>query len=87
MLKIRAFRAIDDQYTCEKFVVGHRHVLESIGVTKVTSSKNEWMVNPAVFVIIVESQDREKVFGGARVHVSGGNNSVGYSLLYAFSKK
>ena len=73
MISIRAFRAIDDLEACQKFVIGHRHVLENIGVKKVTSSKDEWMYNPGAFVIIVESLDGEKVYGGARVEVAGGS--------------
>ncbi len=72
-VRLRAFRAIDDPEACELFVKGHEHVLTSIGVTKVTSSKNEWTTNPAAFVLIVESLDGKKVFGGARVHVAGGS--------------
>lgn len=72
MITIRAFRAIDDLDACEKFMLGHRRVLESIGIHKLTSSKDEWMVNPAVFVTIVESSDGSKVYGGARVNVAGG---------------
>ncbi len=76
MIKIRAFRAIDDLETCKKFIHGHRHVLENIGVMKVTSSKDEWAQNPAAFVIIVESPDGEKIYGGARVHVAGGTQKL-----------
>lgn len=49
MIKIRAFRAIDDYDACQKFILGHQKVLENIGVKKVTSSKNEWAENPAIF--------------------------------------
>ncbi len=73
---MRAFRAIDEPETCELFIKGHTEVLTSIGVTKVTSSKNGWASNPAVFVIIVESLDGKKVYGGARVHVSGGSEPL-----------
>ncbi len=72
MITLRAFRAVDDYDTCEKFMLGHRAVLENIGVSKLSSAKDEWMVSPAVFVIIVESEDRSKVYGGARVHVVDG---------------
>ncbi|WP_207428840.1 hypothetical protein [Pedobacter sp. SYSU D00535] len=72
-VRLRAFRAVDDQHACELFVQGHEHVLASIGVTKVTSSKNGWISNPGAFVLIVESLDGSKVYGGARVHVSGGS--------------
>lgn len=76
VVRLRAFRAIDDPAACELFVEGHTHVLTSIGVTKVTSSKHEWTQNPAAFVIIVESLDGEKVYGGARVHVAGGSEPL-----------
>ena len=72
-VRLRAFRAVDDPIACELFVQGHAHVLTSIGITKVTSSKNEWTQNPSAFVLIVESLDGSKVYGGARVHVSGGS--------------
>lgn len=75
-VRLRVFRAIDDQDACEKFLEGHTHVLASIGITKVTSSKNEWTKNPAAFVLIVESLDQKKVYGGARVHVAGGSEPL-----------
>lgn len=76
MITIRAFRAVDDYDACEKFMLGHRRVLENIGIHKLTSSKDDWMVNPAVFVTIVESEDRSKVYGGARVNVAGGTQPL-----------
>lgn len=76
IVRLRAFRAIDDPVSCKLFLEGHEHVLTSIGVTKVTSSKDEWTRNPAAFVLIVESLDRSKVYGGARIHVSGGTQPL-----------
>lgn len=76
VVRLRAFRAIDDPKTCELFLKGHEQVLTNIGVKKVTSSKNEWMFNPAAFVLIVESLDKERVFGGARIHVAGGSQPL-----------
>jgi hypothetical protein len=76
MITLRAFRAIDDFEACQKFMYGHRAVLENIGIHKLTSSKDEWMVNPGVFVIIVESEDRTKVYGGARIHVAEGTQPL-----------
>jgi hypothetical protein len=75
-VRLKAFRAIDEPETCALFVEGHVNVLTSIGVKKVTSSKNEWTTNPAVFVITVESLDGKRVYGGARVHVSGGTQPL-----------
>lgn len=76
IVRLRAFRAIDDPESCRLFLEGHAHVLTSIGVTKVTSSKDEWTRNPAVFVLIVESLDKTKVYGGARIHVAGGTQPL-----------
>jgi hypothetical protein len=76
VVRLRAFRAIDDPETCNLFIEGHTQVLTNIGVTKVTSSKNEWMYNPAAFVLIVESLDRKKVYGGVRIHVAGGTQPL-----------
>lgn len=73
VVRLRAFRAIDDPEACRLFLEGHAHVLTSIGITKITSAKNEWVDNPAAFVLIVESLDRKRVYGGARVHVAGGS--------------
>ncbi|MBE7175966.1 MAG: hypothetical protein INR69_06155 [Mucilaginibacter polytrichastri] len=73
VVRLRAYRAIDEPETSLKFIKGHEHVLTSIGVQKVTSSKNEWMENPAAFVLVVETMDGQRVLGGARVHVAGGS--------------
>ncbi|MBC7399943.1 MAG: hypothetical protein H7289_08355, partial [Mucilaginibacter sp.] len=75
-VRLRAFRAIDEPETCALFVEGHTNVLTSIGVKKVTSSKNGWTTNPAVFVIVVEAMDGKRIYGGARVHVSGGTERL-----------
>lgn len=76
IVRLRAFRAIDDPESCRLFLEGHEHVLTSIGVTKVTSSRDEWTRNPAAFVLIVESLDKSKVYGGARIHVAGGTQPL-----------
>lgn len=75
-VRLRAFRAIDDPETCALFVEGHANVLSSIGITKVTSSKNEWTTNPAVFVVVIESLNRKTVYAGVRVHVAGGTEPL-----------
>lgn len=71
-IRIRAFRAVDDPVTCQKFIDGHRTVLEHHGIRKVTSSNDSWALNPAVFVVVVESMDGEKLYGGSRVHAANG---------------
>lgn len=75
-VRIRAFRAVDDPESSQRFIDGHRRVLEVHGVKKVTSANHAWALNPAVFVIIVESLDGKKVYGGARVHAAGGTQPL-----------
>ena len=75
-VQIRAFRATTDPETCLKFILGHQKVLENHGIYKVTSSAVDWMYNPAVFVLAVESLDRKKLFGGARIHAANGKDPL-----------
>ncbi len=72
MVKIKAFRATDNYKLCEKFIDGHRRILDAIGVKRVTSSSEDWATNPCSFVILVESDDEERVLGGARVQAADG---------------
>lgn len=76
VVRIKAFRAIDDPELCKKFIDGHSRVLSSVGVEKVTSSSNDWMYNPAAFVVICEDLESDRVFGGARIHIYGGNQEL-----------
>lgn len=75
-VRLRAFRAIDDPETCMRFIEGHQHVLEVYNLKMITSAKYDWIENPAVFVIVVESLDRSKLYGGARIHVAGGSQPL-----------
>lgn len=84
MVTIRAFRSIDDPDACDRFINGHRRVLEAHGVKKVTSSNNEWKSNPAVFVVNVESEDKQKVYGGARIHVADGEHPLPIELATGY---
>ena len=71
-IRIRAFRATEDPETCLKFIEGHRRVLTIYGIENITTNTDVWMYNPAIFVIVVESLDRKKLFGGARVQAADG---------------
>jgi hypothetical protein len=75
-VSIKAFRAIDEPELCDRFIEGHARVLTSVGVTQVSSSTHDWKYNPAAYVILCESQDGEKVYGGARVHALGGTQDL-----------
>lgn len=73
MLKIRAFKATDDLESCKRFADGHANVLRDYGVTKVTSSKNDWFYNPDAFVAIVEDKVTGEIVGGERIHLVNRN--------------
>lgn len=76
MLRLRAFKAIDDPESCKKFLKGHGDILSSIGVNKVTSSQETWVENPGTYVLVVEDPDSADVLGGARVDTSYGNSKL-----------
>ena len=70
---IRAFKATEDPETCLKFIEGHKRLLElHFGIAKITSSETAWMHHDNTVVIVAESKDREKIYGGARVQVADG---------------
>src|ERR1700740_927030 len=71
-IRIRAFRATDDPETCRKFIAGHRKVLSIYGIENITTNTDDWMFNPSIFVIVVETLDGEKLYGGARIQAADG---------------
>ena len=75
-IRIRAFRATDDPDTCLKFIEGHRRVLSIYGIENISTNTDDWMYNSAIFVVVVESLDREKLYGGARVQAANGINPL-----------
>jgi hypothetical protein len=70
MIRIRAFRAIDEPETCEQFIEGHIRVLKAFNITMITSAKAEWTEDPNTYVIVAEDTETGKVLGGARVQVA-----------------
>jgi hypothetical protein len=71
-LVIKAFRAVDDKESCQRYVEGHTKVLRIYGIAMITSAKVMWFDDPDTYVILVESEDGEKTFGGARIQIAGG---------------
>ena len=76
MFTFNAFRAVDEPEICDLFIEGHANVLRDYGVTKVTSSNNEWKSNPFVYVVTVHDDSTGLVVSGLRIHIS----DVGYPL-------
>ncbi|MBY0424574.1 MAG: hypothetical protein K2Q22_02970 [Cytophagales bacterium] len=66
-----AFRAIDDEDACKRYLEGHMRVLQIYGITQITSAKTEWMYNPNMYVILVQSENKDKVYAGSRVQIAG----------------
>ncbi|MDN3669925.1 hypothetical protein QWY93_11370 [Echinicola jeungdonensis] len=75
-VRVRVVRAVEDVGATEKYIMGHHKVLESYGVTKVTSADRSWTANPNVYLIVFESMDDFRVLGGGRVQL----RSEGYPL-------
>src|SRR4051812_33998994 len=71
-LVIKAFRAVDNLADCQKYVEGHMKVLKIFGITMITSANIEWFMDPYTYVVLVESESGDKVYGGARIQVAGG---------------
>lgn len=69
MIQIRTFKAPDDPEACDKFIVGHRKLLEIFGISKITSNRQDWVDDEQTIVILVEDKDTRTVYGGARVQM------------------
>jgi len=72
MIQIRTFRAPDDYEACEKFIIGHKKLLEIFGITKITSNRQDWVDDYDTTVILVEDKETKVVYGGARLQVVSG---------------
>lgn len=72
----RAFRAIDERESCERFLAGHQMVLTDYGITNITTNNARWMDNPLIYVIVAESPDGSEIYGGIRVHVADGKEPL-----------
>lgn len=71
MIKLRAFRAVNETESCLKYVEGHVRVLTDYGIVNVTSNNLAWIENPMVYGVIAENEEGEMV-GGIKVQVSDG---------------
>ena len=76
IFKIRAFKAMDDPKACEKYIEGHLRILRLFGLSMITSADPEWLADPDTYVIIVESGDGNKLYGGGRIQVASGKLSL-----------
>lgn len=70
MIHIRAFKAPDEPEACEKFIIGHKKLLEIFGISQITSNRQDWVDDPDTIVILVENPETGVVYGGARVQLA-----------------
>lgn len=71
-VNIKVFRADRNREDCLRYVEGHHKVLESYGVTQVTSANVDWMDEPFTYIIFVEDAENGKALGGGRIQLDGG---------------
>ena len=73
MIRIRAFRAIDDYDACNMYAQEHLEILKIFGITKITTANTSWIHNPSVYVILAERTEDNRPVGGARIHLYDSN--------------
>ncbi|MCF0040288.1 hypothetical protein [Dyadobacter fanqingshengii] len=83
--KIKAYKATEDIETSYRYIDEHRKVLEAYGVKQVTSASHDWLNDENTYVIIVESEDGEKIYGGGRIQVR--NEKMKMPMEGAIAKK
>ncbi|MGH2644488.1 MAG: hypothetical protein ACRDE2_11105, partial [Chitinophagaceae bacterium] len=71
-VRIRVFRADKSPDECQRYIEGHRKVLEAYGVTQVTSANLDWLKESFTYIIMVESATTGEALGGARLQLTGG---------------
>lgn len=76
MIRIRAFRAVDDREACDRYVHEHMQILQIFGITKITTANNSWTYNPNVYVIMAEDVATGDPLGGARIQVYDKENPL-----------
>ncbi|MBS1588462.1 MAG: hypothetical protein JST52_02495 [Bacteroidetes bacterium] len=70
-VRFRTFKAIEDPEACERFIIGHRRVLEIFDIKMITSNKAVWVDHPNTYVILVESvEESPKVLAGGRIQIA-----------------
>ncbi|MCD6012544.1 MAG: hypothetical protein K0Q79_2406 [Flavipsychrobacter sp.] len=70
-LKFKAFHPIKDIELSERYLAGHKKVLEDYGITNITSNNRVWLDMECVYAIVAENEEGELV-GGIRVQMADG---------------
>lgn len=81
--RVFAFRAIDNPKLCEEYIHGHIRVLLDYGIENITSNNQDWVKNPDVYCLGLETYDGE-LLGGIRIQLANGRfplpieDAIGY---------
>lgn len=67
---IRAFRAIDDEASCIRYLEGHRRVLIEHGFSHFKTNTQDWFYNPNIYVLIAEDCRTNDCVGGVRLEIA-----------------
>lgn len=70
-LKFTAFHPIKDVVLSERFLAGHKKVLEDYGITNITTNNRAWLDMESVYAIVAEDEGGELV-GGIRLQLADG---------------
>ncbi|MEX0882834.1 MAG: hypothetical protein WDZ72_05110 [Cyclobacteriaceae bacterium] len=79
-VRVRIVRAMEDIEATEKYIYGHHKVLESYGITKVTSADRSWALNPHVYLILFESMEDLRILGGGRIQLRTENFPLPFEM-------
>ena len=69
-LTLRGFKASSDVGACEIYAQEQVNILKHYGITKITSVNEDWIGDPNVYVLMIESRDTGEAYAGARIHLS-----------------
>lgn len=72
MIRLRAFRAIDEEESCYEFADGHKKVLEGFNLGNITTNNVSWAYNPNVYVIMAHETESGDLLGGIRIQIADG---------------
>ncbi len=70
-LKFTAFHPINDVNLSERYLSGHKQVLQDYGITNITTNNRVWLEMESVYAIVAENEAGELV-GGIRLQMADG---------------
>lgn len=66
--QLNAFRAVENIESSQEFLHGHAQILKDFGIESLTSSQDEWLNNPDVYVVAAYDEQM-KMVGGVKIHL------------------